>query len=129
MILVRHVYQAGLRKAHEAVDRFKQNADLVREIAGPGVRLRVLTDLSGPLDTVVQEIEVESFARSERGPAASPLDTVVQEIEVESLAEWDRLRTALFSNPRFQQLQTQAAGLYGSGRAEFYTIEATVGAS
>ena len=105
MILVRHVYQAGLRKAHEAVDRFKQNADLVREIAGPGVRLRVLTDLSGPLDTVVQEIEVES------------------------LAEWDRLRTALFSNPRFQQLQTQAAGLYGSGRAELYTIEATVGAS
>jgi hypothetical protein len=100
MILARIVLQAEWGKAQAAVEEFKQSADIMRRIAGPNMRARILTDLSGPFDTVVQEFEVES------------------------LAEWERLRTAIFSDPEFQQRQT-GDSLFKSGSMEFYTIEAT----
>ena len=68
---------------------------------GPDVRVRYLTDLSGPFDTVVQEIEVES------------------------LAQWEKLREKLFSNPEFQEAQEAMEVPFTSGRSEFYTIEGT----
>jgi hypothetical protein len=101
MVLVRFVFQAKWGSAGKAVEDFKKNAELMQSILGPEVHGRVLTDLSGPFDTVVQELEVES------------------------LAEWERLRTQIFANPEFQQAQASGENPYISGRTEFYTIEDT----
>ncbi len=102
MVLVRFVIQAKWGKAQEVVDGFRQNAEMMRKIAGPNARARVLTDLSGPFHTVVQEIEVES------------------------LAEWERIREAMFSSPEFQQTQASMELPFESGSTEFYTIEMTL---
>ena len=99
MILIRMIFQAKFGKVNEVVAGFKQSAVIAREVAGQNARDRILTDLSGPFNTVVQEIEVES------------------------LAEWERLRVALFSNPQFRQAHAASADHIESGRAEFYTIE------
>lgn len=61
---------------------------------------RILTDLSGPFHTVVQEIEVPS------------------------LGEWEKSRVQAFADPEFQKRTARIEGLCESGRAEFYTIEA-----
>ena len=73
MIVVRMVFQTKWGKAQEAVDMFAQAADMMRKLTGTNAHVRVLTDLSGPFHTVVQEIEVES------------------------LAKWEQLRAAMFS--------------------------------
>jgi hypothetical protein len=101
MILVRLVFQAKWGQAQEVIDRFTQNAEMMRRIVGPNVRARILSDLSGPFHTVVQEMEVES------------------------LAEWERIRAATFENPEFQEVQAGSDPPFVSGRTEFYTIEAT----
>ena len=100
MILIRLIFQAKHGKVKEVVAGFKQSAVIAREVAGQNARDRLLTDLSGPFNTVGQEVELES------------------------LAEWQRVRAALFSNPQFQQAHAASADLIESGRAEFYTIEA-----
>jgi hypothetical protein len=101
VILVRFVCQAKIGKASEVVAGFKQSGEIVRTLVSPNVRARILTDLSGPFDTVVQEIEVES------------------------LAEWERLRAVIFSNPEVQEAEAGLSGVIESGQTEFYTIEAT----
>jgi hypothetical protein len=101
MVLVRFVCQSKFGKANEVVEGFKQSGEVVRTFVGPNVRGRILTDLSGPFDTIVQEIEVES------------------------LAEWERLRAAVFSNPEIQEAEAGLPSIIESGRTEFYTIEAT----
>jgi hypothetical protein len=100
MILVRIVCQAKFGKASDVVAGFKQSGEIVRTLAGPNVRSRLLTDLSGPFDTVVQELELES------------------------LAEWERLRAVIFSNPQIQEVEASSPDLIVSGRTEYYTIEA-----
>jgi hypothetical protein len=99
-VLVRFICQAKFGKASEVVAGFKQSAEIVRTMVGPNIRTRILTDLSGPFDTVVQEIEVES------------------------LAEWERLRAMIFSNPEVQEAEAAGPSLIESGRTEYYTIEA-----
>jgi predicted transcriptional regulator len=99
MILVRMVFQTEWGKAQQVVDGFKQNVEMMRRIVGPNVRARILTDLSGPFHTVIQEMEVES------------------------LAEWERIRAAMFANSEFQQAQANSSSPFVSGRTEFYTIE------
>jgi hypothetical protein len=101
MILVRFICQAKFGRASEVVAGFKQSGEIVRTVVGPHVRARRLTDQSGPFDTVIQEIEVES------------------------LAEWERLRTVIFSNPEVQEAEASLDHLIESGRTEFYTLEAT----
>lgn len=64
--------------------------------------MRLLTDLSGRWDTVVQEMVFENLADAEQG------------------------RTRLFTDPRFHQLQASDPNLRDSiesGYTEFYTIE------
>jgi hypothetical protein len=87
--------------ANTVVAGFRQTQEIMRPIAGQNVHGRILTDLSGPFDTVIQEIEVAS------------------------LAEWERLRAAIFSNPQIQAAEAASPGSIQSGRAEFYTIEET----
>ncbi len=101
MVLVRFVFQAKWRNAQKVVDEFKKNAEMMQSVLGSEMHGRILTDLSGPFDTVVQELEVES------------------------LAEWERLRTAMLSNPEFQQVQESGENPFISGHTEFYTIEET----
>jgi hypothetical protein len=103
MILVRMVFQAKWGKAGEVAKQFEQSAELMQKVLGKDVRMRILTDLSGSFDTVVQEFEVES------------------------LAEWERRRAKMFSSPEFEQArESMAETPFVSGRAEFYTIEATI---
>ncbi len=96
MILVRYVFQVKWGKAHEVVEAFKKAEAIIGEKYG---RVRILTDLSGPFNTVIQEVEVES------------------------LAEWEGHRAEVFALPEFQQMQADTFDLIESGRAEFYTIE------
>lgn len=101
MILVRMVFQAKWGKAGEVAKRFEEGKELMQRVLGQDVRMRILTDLSGPFDTVVQEFEVES------------------------LAEWERRRAKIFSSPEFQQAQeSMPENPFVSGRTELYTIEA-----
>jgi hypothetical protein len=100
MILVRIVCQAKFGKAADVVVGFKQSAEIIRTVIGSNVRSRLLTDLSGSFDTVVQELEMES------------------------LAEWERLRALVFSNPEVQAAEAALPELIVSGQTEYYTIEA-----
>jgi hypothetical protein len=101
VILVRFVCQARSGRSSDLVAGFKQSLEVAGTIVGPNVRARLLTDLSGPFDTVVQELEVKS------------------------LAERERLRGVLFSNPQFQEAEAGMPDVIESGQTEFYTIEAT----
>jgi NIPSNAP protein len=96
MVLVRYVFQIKWGRVGEVVAVFKESQKIFDQQFG---RSRIFTDLSGPLMTVVQEIEVES------------------------LAEWEQRRGELYSHPQYQELQARASALIESGRAEFYTIE------
>jgi hypothetical protein len=100
MILVRFVCQAKFGKASDVVAGFKRSNEIARAVAGPNVRVRLLTDLSGAFDTVVQELELES------------------------LAEWERLRMVIFSNPEIQEAEASVPDLIVSGQTEYYTVEA-----
>ena len=100
MILVRFVCQAKFGKASDVVAGFKRSNEIARTVAGPNVRVRLLTDLSGAFDTVVQELELES------------------------LAEWERLRAVIFSNPEIQEVEASMPDVIVSGQTEYYTVEA-----
>lgn len=100
MILVRFVCQASFGRAGEVVAGFKQSQEIVRRVVAPDLRVRILTDLSGPFNTVIQELEVES------------------------LAEWERLRTEIFSNPQVREAEAALPGVIESGQTEYYTIKA-----
>jgi hypothetical protein len=101
MILVRIVCQAKFGMANEVVAGFKQSAEIVRTLVGSNVRSRLLTDLSGSFDTVVQELEVKS------------------------LAEWERLRALIFASPDVQAAEATLPDMIVSGQTEYYTIEGT----
>jgi hypothetical protein len=99
MILVRNVFQAKPGQADALLAGFQASEAAMREVAeGRAPRVRYLTDLSGPFDTVVMELEVES------------------------LAEWEQVRSRLFSDPRAQEAMAQGRELIESGRSELFTI-------
>lgn len=100
MVLIRFVCHAKIGQSSEVLSGFKQSLAIIGSVFGQSVRGRILTDLSGPFDTVVLEVEVES------------------------LAEWERLRVEIFSNPQVQEAEAAMPDLVASGQTEFYTIEA-----
>jgi hypothetical protein len=100
MILVRFVFQAKFGQAGNVIEGFKKDLEMMKEALGQDVKVRLLTDLSGNFDTVVQEMELES------------------------LAVWEELRAKIFSNPDFQEVQETRENPFLGGRTEFYTIEA-----
>lgn len=100
MILVRTVMQARFGKGGELAAHFVEtNRRLMAELSVQRP-WRILTDLSGPFDTVVLEVEAES------------------------LAEWERVRGELFRAPAFQDSMARSQDLIASGRNEVFTIEA-----
>ena len=103
MVLVRFVFQAEFGTAGKVVEQFKEYTKSAGGFLGPDVRVRFLTDLSGPFDTVVQEIEVES------------------------LAHWEKLRTEMFASSELEEAEEAMEVPFTSGHAEFYTIEGTYG--
>jgi hypothetical protein len=100
MILVRTVFQAAFGKGGELAAAMRASSDQMADDFGSGNRWRLLTDLSGPFDTVVLEVEMES------------------------LAAWERMRAEMFARPDFQESMAQTQGLIVSGRNELLTIEA-----
>lgn len=99
MILVRLVFQAKFGHAADVVAEFKRSTDAFRNAGLHAGRVRVLTDLSGPFDTVVQEIEYDNY---------------------ESFAADQQ---AMFSNPQLQEGMAGSRDLFTGGYKEFYTIE------
>ncbi len=103
MIVVRYVFQAKWGKAGETAKRLaemnEKMRDRMREVMGADVHMRILTDLSGPFETVVQEMVFPS------------------------LAEWEKGRAALFASEEFQERMPEESP-FVSGRAELYTLEA-----
>lgn len=105
MIVVRYVFQAKWGHAGKAAKAMIEMTEGSRERMGEtGAllgRVRVLTDLSGSFDTVVQEME---FA---------------------SLADWEKFRTAMFASEAFED-EMVGENPFVSGRAELYTLETAV---
>ena len=97
MILVRNVFHCEFGKAGEVARAMTENPDQMPE----SMRLttRVLTDLSGPFDTVV-------------------IETVA-----ESVDDYLRRLQAMFADPAAMQGSNPFAGVVRSGHREFYTIE------
>lgn len=93
MILVRVTFQAQFGKAGELVALLKQAPP--QDVHG-----RVLTDLSGPFDTVVLETVVES------------LDAYFRQLQ------------ELFASSEMSAPMRTMSALIASGHREFYTIEA-----
>jgi hypothetical protein len=100
MIIVRNVLQAKFGKAGQLAAEFGRTNPGMGSDLGLARRWRVLTDLSGPFDTVVQEVEAES------------------------LAEWEQARARLFQQPSFREAFERTQDLVVSGRNEIWTIEA-----
>ena len=98
MILVRNIFRCKFGKAGELARLFQET----REQWGPVGRLpmRVLTDLSGPFDTVVTE-------------------TVVASID-----EYNRLLQERFADAEVARRLAPMGDLVESGWREYYTIEA-----
>jgi hypothetical protein len=93
MILVRMGFRANHGHIGKLVASFKQAT-----FQGPN-RPVILTDLSGPIDTMVLEARHES------------------------LAAYEGWRAELFRSRPFQESQSAMDGLIESGSIEFYTIE------
>jgi hypothetical protein len=101
MVLVRIVIQAQPRQAGEIANLYKENLGTVKKMWGQDLPVRILTDLSGPFDTVVLEITVDR------------------------LATWEKIRANMFASPEFAEaIERNPSVSYQSGRTEFYTIEA-----
>jgi hypothetical protein len=100
MILVRYVFQTKWGMADAAVEEFKKYAEPMKKMFGTKTRVRVLTDLSGPFHTVVQEMEFES------------------------LAEWEKARLAMFASSEMEEMGEGAENPFESGYTELFTLEA-----
>lgn len=95
MILIRDIFQVQFGKAGEMVEMMKQNPM-------EGMHGRVLTDLSGPYDTVVVETEVES------------------------IDEYFRRMREMFAQEQPDEAMQAMGEMIVSGRREIFTIEATL---
>ena len=99
MIVVRYVFQAKFGRGDALVKALQQSG---RELESQFAQVRgarVLTDLSGPFFTVVNELTFDS------------------------LAVWEEARPALFAQPAFQAMMQQIGDAIESGRTELYTLE------
>jgi hypothetical protein len=106
MIVVRGVFQAKYGKGDELVQLFKEGNEM-----WPSKRVsRLLTDLSGPFFTVVNEAEYDSF------------NDFVNEAEYDSFNDWEADAQKYFGDPRFAAWFERMTTLVESGRREFFTL-------
>ena len=93
MILARQVFHAKYGRGDELVALFKQVDQRL-----PGMRGRLLTDLSGQFFTLVYEAEAAS------------------------LAEWEKGFNEAMRDPSMGEIFAKSIDLIDSGHREFYTI-------
>jgi hypothetical protein len=103
MIIVRTVFQGSYGKGGElAAAQTAAAKQFIAELGGDH-RWKVMSDLSGPFDTVAMEVEVAS------------------------LTEWEGLRARLFGSAAFRQAMAASLAathaLTVSGRTEYWTVE------
>jgi len=99
MIQVRTVYQVKFGKIDQAVALFSRLPTLVRPEAASNPHYHLLTDISGPMYTLVEEIMIPSLAR------------------------WEASRDQLFNHPDFAGWFKDFQLIVEGGRHEFYTLE------
>jgi len=92
--------QASPGQAGEMAKSYAENIGMMKKMWGQDLPYRVLTDLSGPFDTVVLEVTVDN------------------------LGAWENIRARMFASPEFAEAMENTTASYVSGRTEFYTIEA-----
>ncbi len=88
MIVVRSVLQAQFGKGGELAALVGQAMQQMTQEMGTGSKWRVLTDLSGPFDTVVLEVEAESLIP----PLASVIPMVLGRLRAEFTRRLDKER-------------------------------------
>ena len=94
MILVRTVFQVKWGKMDEVLAGMARMGSLSHDLGRP--RPRLLTDLGGPMFTLVLELEVES------------------------LDQWQQQQ--MFHDPQWQAATASMPDVFESGRTEFYTF-------
>ena len=99
MVLYRTVFQAKFGKASDVVAEFKKMTKFFTEDQVKSLQVRILTDISGPFDTVVMETTHAS------------------------LAALEQFRIAMFAMPEMSEEASTSNDLIVSGRNEYYTIE------
>jgi hypothetical protein len=99
MIQVRDAFQVKFGKIDQAVALFGRLPKLSPGHAAASVHYHVLTDISGPMYTLVTELMVQS------------------------LGEWEGMRDRSFSRPEFADWFKEFQLVVDGGRREFYTVE------
>jgi hypothetical protein len=99
MIEVRDVFQVKFGKIDQAVALFARLPKLSPGHAAASVHYHVLTDISGPMYTLVTEVVVPK------------------------LGEWETIRDASFGQPEFAEWFKEFQLVVEGGRREFYTFE------
>lgn len=103
MIIVRTVFQGSYGKGGELAALQTATAQKFIAELGGGHPWKVMSDLSGPFDTVVMEVEVAS------------------------LAEWEGIRSRMFATETFREAMATTLGaaraMTVSGRTEYWTVE------
>ena len=99
MIQVRDVFQVKFGSIDQAVALFARLPQISAGHAAANSHYHVLTDISGPMYTLVTELMLES------------------------IGDWEKVRDATFESPDFNEWFTQFQLYVEDGRREFYTVE------
>ncbi len=100
MILVRQTFQAKYGKAGEVAGHMREASSVFSQAIGHGRPWRILTDLTGPFDTVVLEIQAES------------------------MADWEQMRSSMFQHAAFRETIAPMMDQLESGASQLFSIEA-----
>jgi len=99
MIQARTTYQLKFGKIDQAVTLFKRTPKFVPLPDGVNIHYHLLTDISGPMYTLVEEVVLPN------------------------LSEWESGRDTIFSHPEFGDWFKEFQLIVEVGRHEFYTLE------
>lgn len=93
---------------------------LAHEITQPSGAIQALKGL-----LLLRVVHVRLFLDGKIPFRSGPFDTLVLEITVDSLAAWEKTRAKMFSSSEFAEAMESSPSMsYQSGRTEFSTIEA-----
>ena len=98
MVSMRFVFHTKWNHAQPVIDAFMTTRAIIKRQMGADMRL--LSDLTGPMHTIVEEIDIES------------------------IGQWESSRAELMGIPEFRQAVESVSQYIESGSLEFYTIEA-----
>jgi hypothetical protein len=100
MVLVRIVFQAKLGHAGQVAAGMREGMEKMRGMSAMQPKhVRILTDLSGQFDTVVQEMEFDS------------------------LDQFMKNQEAMFADPRWRDIFSSSVDHLLGGSKEYYTVE------